>query len=63
MRYVLRKIDERWAICIDGSAALACDDLEEAFVLAWTAASIMQTAAPSSGEAQSGERYDSSRSG
>jgi len=54
MRYVLRKIEERWAICIDGSAALKCDDLEEAFMLAWTAASIMQTATGSC-DGRSGE--------
>jgi hypothetical protein len=45
MRYVLRKVEEQWAICVGSSCVVACDDLEEAFVLAWRAAEIMNAAA------------------
>ncbi len=63
MRYVLRKIDERWAICVGGSAALKCDRLEEAFMLASTAAAIMNAAtAASCADARNGEPVDSSGS-
>jgi hypothetical protein len=42
MRYSLRKHHQKWAICIEQSVALELDDFNEAFVIAWNAASALQ---------------------
>jgi hypothetical protein len=42
MRYALRKHHQKWAICIDRSVAMELDDFNEAFVIAWNAASALQ---------------------
>ena len=63
MRYVLRKIDASWVICVDGSAALTCDRLEEAVMLSSTAAAVMNAATDSTcPDAQRAEPRDSTGS-
>jgi hypothetical protein len=53
MRYVVRKLEQHWTICVGGTRVIACEDLEEAFLIARSAASILSAARPPAASAQS----------
>ena len=40
MRYVVRKRDQKWLVCAE-SGLLEFEDLQEAFLVAWNAAHIL----------------------
>jgi hypothetical protein len=42
MRYALRKRDQKWTVCLEDRQLLAFDDFEEAFLVAWNAALIIE---------------------
>jgi hypothetical protein len=42
MRYALRRRDQKWTVCLGDCQLLAFEDFEEAFLVAWNAALIIE---------------------